>query len=151
MRFPRPSRRAALAKTLGTVALAGLVAACSPVTNTRGNLVEDVRLSEIEAGVSTVDDVLFVLGSPSTVAPFDENTWYYIGQVTEKVAFYNPEIIDRRVVKLTFDDTGLLAAIEDLSLEEGQEVDLVARETPTRGREITFLEQMIGNLGRFNQ
>lgn len=151
MSFTRLPRRLAPIGTTAALALAVSVAACSPVVNTRGNLVEDVRLAEIEPGVSTVDDVLFVLGSPSTVAPFDDNTWYYIGQVTEKVAFYNPEIVDRRVVKLTFDDTGLLAAIEDLSLEEGQQVDLVDRETPTRGREITFLEQMIGNLGRFNQ
>ena len=150
MRPIRPLHRPPLAKTAAALVLAGLVAACTPVTNTRGNLVEDVRLGEIEPGVSTVDDVLFVLGSPSTVAPFDENTWYYIGQVTERVAFYNPEIVDRRVVKLTFDESGLLADIEDLSLEEGQQVDLVDRETPTRGREITFLEQMIGNLGRFN-
>lgn len=150
MTAARPSRPSLLKAGLVALALTGTLTACASVTNTRGNMVEDVRLVEIEPGISTTDDVLFILGTPTTVAPFDENTWYYIGQVTEKVAFYNPEIVDRRVVKLTFDEQGLLSEIEDLSLEEGQDVELVNRETPTRGREITFLEQMIGNLGRFN-
>lgn len=134
-----------------SLAAAVLVAGCAPEVHTRGNLVEDDRLVEVQAGLSTVDDVLFLLGTPSTVAPFDEKTWYYIGQVTEQTAFYQPEVIERRVIKLVFDDSGLLAEMTDLSLDEGQDVDFVARQTPTMGRQITFLEQIIGNLGRFNQ
>jgi len=142
----------ALKTSLISAVLAGtFLSACAPVVHTRGNMVEDDRLQEIVPGLSTVDDVLFVLGTPSTVAPFDEQTWYYIGQVTEQTAFYQPEVVERRVIKLVFDDTGLLGEIDDLSLDEGQDVEFVARETPTMGRQMTFLEQMIGNLGRFNQ
>jgi hypothetical protein len=35
-------------------------------------------------------------------------------------------------------------------LVDGKEVVPVARVTPAPGRELTFLEQLIGNLGKFN-
>lgn len=139
------------ARTVIALALAGgLVAACAPTVNTRGNMVEDSRLQSVRPGVSTQADVRAALGPPTVVPPFEEGTWYYIGQVTEKTAFFEPEVVERRVVKVEFDEIGTVATIDELTLEEGQEVELVERETPTRGRQMGFLEQMIGNLGRFN-
>jgi outer membrane protein assembly factor BamE (lipoprotein component of BamABCDE complex) len=139
------------AGTAVALALAtGLVAACAPTVNTRGNMVEDSRLQSVRPGVSTQADVRAALGPPTVVPPFEEGTWYYIGQVTEKTAFFEPEVVERRVVKVEFDEIGTVATIDELTLEEGQEVELVERETPTRGRQMGFLEQMIGNLGRFN-
>ena len=139
--------RSCTALLLALTAAAGM--ACSPIVDTHGFLVDDERLAGITPGQSTARDVLGALGTPTSVAPFDDRTWLYIGQRTEKVAFFAPEVTERRVLVLRFDETGLLAAMEDLSTEDGQYVELVERETPTLGREVTFLEQVIGNLGRF--
>ena len=141
-----------LQRTCSTLLLAATAAtaiACSPIVDTHGFLVNDDRLAGIEPGRSTARDVLGTLGTPTTVAQFDDRTWLYIGQRTEKLAFFAPEITERRVLVLRFDETGLLEGMEDLSMDDGQYVELVERETPTLGREITFLEQVIGNLGRF--
>ena len=131
----------------GTVTAAA--AACSPIVETRGFLVDDDRVAGIAAGRTTAREVLGLLGTPTSVAAFDDRTWFYIGQRTEKVAFFAPEVTDRRVLVLRFDETGLLEQIDDLSADDGQYVALVDRETPTLGRRMTFLEQVIGNLGRF--
>lgn len=134
---------------LPAIVVAGLLG-CSPIQATRGNLVQDEKLSQIEVGLSTSDDVAEILGTPSTVATFDNAVWYYIGQRTERTAFFRPEIIERRILVVEFDpNTGILQAMEELDLEDGQEVVLVERRTPTLGRRITFLEQMFGNIGRF--
>lgn len=141
--YRTPLRMAVLA-----AATVGLAAGCANRTSLHGQIVEDARLAQLEVGTATQEDVLFTLGTPTTTAPFDDATWYYIGQVTEQRAFLEPKVVDRRVVVLTFDDSGRLVEVGDLTLEDGQEVALVDRETPTLGRQFTFVEQMIGNLGR---
>lgn len=134
---------------VGTL-LVGLLAACAPVIENRGNLVDDERMARLEVGETRAEDVLIDIGTPSAVAPFDDRTWYYIGQVTSKTAFFNPEIIDRRVVRVRFDAAGVLSEVAEVTLEEGETLQLVERETPTLGRTVGFLEQMLGNVGRFN-
>jgi len=135
------------------VAVASLVvgaAACAPVMATRGNLIDDERYTRIIAGRSTANDVANLFGTPTTVSTFDQFTWYYIGQRTEKVAFFDPEIIERRVVRVEFSETGIVRQIEDLTLDDAETIELVERETPTLGRRMTVLEQLLGNFGRFN-
>ncbi len=138
----------------GGVLVAALVAtvlgACSPMKVTRGNLVDDDRLAGIRAGTSRQSDVAVILGSPTAVATFDPNTWYYIGQRTEQTAFLDPEVTERRVLIVRFDDAGVVRELEELGADDGQEVQLSARETPTAGRDLSFLEQMLGNIGRFS-
>lgn len=143
----RTLRQCCTALLLSVTAAAAM--ACSPIVETRGFLVDDDRMAGLAPGRSTAREVLGVLGTPTTVAPFDDRTWLYIGQRTEKVAFFAPEVTERRVLVLRFDDTGLLQAMDDLSADDGQVVALVDRETPTLGRRMTFLEQVLGNLGRF--
>ena len=137
-------------RLIAGIVLVGLVAACAPVIENRGNLVDDERMARLAVGETRAEDVLIDIGTPSAVAPFDDRTWYYIGQVTSKTAFFNPEIIDRRVVRVRFDDAGVLSEVAEVTLAEGETLQLVDRETPTLGRTVGFLEQMLGNVGRFN-
>lgn len=138
-----------LIKTSALAVATGVLVACGPIVETRGNLVDDQRLNQITVGQTTRDDAAYILGSPSVTAPFqDDEAWFYVGQVAETRAFFQPQIVERQVVALTFDDQGFVSAIERLDLEDGQQVDLVGRETPTRGREMSIMEQLLGNLGQ---
>jgi outer membrane protein assembly factor BamE (lipoprotein component of BamABCDE complex) len=140
--------------TAGIVAVAlacGLVltASCGPVVRTRGQMVQDHRLGEIVPGTTTAEEVLATLGSPSTTATFQDGVWYYIGQRMEQRAFFRPEVADRRVVQITFDADGVVEEVRELTLDDAREVELVERETPTLGRRMTVMEQLVGNLRRF--
>lgn len=136
---------------LGSALLAATAAAgCSPTVATRGNLTDPELVAELQPGQSRRDDVAAVLGTPTSVGTFDPNVWYYIGQKTEKTAFFEPEVTERRVVIAHFDDAGILRQIKTLDKSNGQDIDLVERTTPTSGREMGFLEQMMGNVGRFS-
>ncbi len=136
--------------TASLLAICGLGAACTPTMANRGNLLEDHQLQQIKTGEHTRNDVLKVLGSPTTVAPFDENTWYYIGQETEKRGILDPEILKERVVVVTFSpEDGKVAKVADAS--KGREDIPVSREsTPTHGQQNSLAQQLLGNLGRFN-
>lgn len=144
-----------MAKTLShrvlLAAAAGIaLAACSPTLNTRGNLAEMERVELIQPGVTTADDVVGILGSPSTVGTFAPNVWYYIGQRTEKTAFFRPDVVERRVLIVEFDENRVVRDMRRLDASAGQEIELVERQTPTSGKELGILEQILGNLGRFN-
>jgi outer membrane protein assembly factor BamE (lipoprotein component of BamABCDE complex) len=129
---------------------AGALTACTPTKATRGNIVEEYRMAEIVPGVSSRTNVLQSLGSPTTMAPFDENIWYYIGQKTEKTGIFDPKVVDKKVVVVAFNDEGLVDTIEEV---DAQMIDVphVRRKTPTSGNDITVMEQLLGNVGRFNK
>ena len=131
-------------------ALVLMLVACAPLTNQRGNTPDPVELSKIEPGAQSRDDVANMLGSPTSIASFGNETWYYISTQTETIAFYEPDVVDQRVVAIAFDDDGMVASVRTYGLEDAREIEPVARVTPTGGREMTFLEQLIGNVGRFS-
>ncbi|MEM6812412.1 MAG: outer membrane protein assembly factor BamE [Pseudomonadota bacterium] len=124
--------------------------ACTPTQSNRGNMVEEFRKSELVEGISTRQNVLRSLGSPTTTAPFDDNTWYYIGQKMEQKGIFTPEVTEEKIVVATFDEEGILQTLEEIDRDR-LEVPVVGRTTPTGGNEISAVEQILGNVGRFNR
>ena len=141
------SRRGA-AVALAICALA--IGACAQKIDVRGHIPEEEDLGRINPGVHTREDVAQLLGTPSTVSAFQDTKWYYIGQKSTEFAFFAPEVLERRVVVVSFDDAGVVAETSTLSLADGQDIDPVERVTPTEGRELNFFQQIFGNLGRFS-
>lgn len=134
---------------LGIAVMAFALVACTPRIDPRGNLPDAERLAEIKPGEQTRDEVAEILGSPSTIGNFDGETWIYIAEQTETLAFFEPEVKERQVVILKFDKEGIVTSIDKLSAGDGKKVQHNERETPTVGYEITIMEQLLGNLGRF--
>ena len=132
----------------GTVALG--LGACASRIDTRGNLPDPDQIAQIKPGESNRTDVSQILGSPSTIGNFDGETWYYISNRTETIAFFDPKVEDRKIVIVRFDKGGQVSSLETRGLEAGKEIELVNRATPTAGNEFTLLQQLFGNLGRFN-
>lgn len=137
-------------KILLSCIVSSTLLACAPTHNVRGNIIQDYQLDEIQVGLDTQSDVLRKLGSPTTKAPFDENTWFYIGQETEKHGILDPKVTSERIIHVSFNSAGILETFQDL---DTQRLDLpyVRRETPTSGNSVTALQQFLGNLGRFNR
>lgn len=139
-------RAAALALTAAL-----MLGACTAQQNKRGNIPEETNLAELQVGTHTRADVQAILGTPSAIGTFTDSTWYYIGRETERVAFFDNEVVDQQVVAVEFDQNGYLANIRRYSQQDGRNIQMVERETPTTGKELTFMEQLFGNLGRFNK
>ncbi len=136
-------------RSLAATAVVVAVAACAPIVDHRGNLPDQYVLQEIKPGTTSRDDVANMLGSPSSVATFGEETWYYISTETERLAFYEPEVLDQQVVAIAFDSAGLVKSVRRYGLDDAREIELVERKTRTGGKKLTILQQLIGNLGRF--
>ena len=141
-----PSLGVCLLLAGATVALS----ACSDNVQLRGNTPDPEDVAGIQPGVHSRQDIIDLLGSPSTVSTFQDRKWYYIGQKTQQVAFMKPEVLDRKVLVITFDETGLVEGTTNYTMADAQDVDPVDRETPTEGRDLTLLQQLFGNIGRFS-
>ena len=138
----------AVCLALGFCAVVAL-SACEGDQRTRGNLLTEERMAEITAGESLQSDVVAAVGTPSAVSTFEGNTWYYIGERQERRAFLDPNILERNVLVVNFDNEGLVQSTRLYTVEDGQFIDPVRRTTPTEGRKLTILQQLLGNIGRF--
>lgn len=145
---PRPNQP----RLVAVLALTGLIAACAPDVASRGNMPAAYQLTQIESGSTSKPEVAALLGSPSTTSLFDGGeTWFYIGARTQQYAVNPVHEIERQVVAVTFDSSGTVAGVKTLDENDGRDVAMVERETPTAGNELGFMEQLLGNLGRFNK
>src|SRR5438105_8329885 len=149
--FRNGLRSIPLSAALGVAIAASALAGCSPTVDQRGNLPEPDKLAEIRPGATTRDEVAKILGTPSSTAVFDNKTWYYISRRTKQVAFFNPDVVDQQVYIVNFDERGVVRAVDHRDLKDGREIEPAPGATPAPGRELTFLEQVIGNVGRVNQ
>jgi outer membrane protein assembly factor BamE (lipoprotein component of BamABCDE complex) len=71
-----------------------------------------------------------------------------MSQVVNRTSFYNPRIARREVTAISFNkDTEQVLAVNKYGLEQGRIIAYNRRETPTRGREMTILEQLLGSIG----
>ncbi|NOT42230.1 MAG: outer membrane protein assembly factor BamE [Alphaproteobacteria bacterium] len=128
------------------LAVAGL-AACAPIRDVRGYVPDDEKVATVSLGADTRDSVQEKLGTPSSTATFGDPTWYYISTEQERYAFFKPDVTKRQILAIQFADDGKVNDIRKYGIEDGQVFALVDRETPSRGKEMTFLQQLFGNMG----
>ena len=137
-----------------TVLLAGgcavLLSGCPKRVDVQGWIPDETLITEVRPHVDNKDSVSSLLGSPSVVATFDENTWYYISKRVETFAFMAPETTDELVLEIKFDKNELVDNMTRYTLADARDVPIESRTTPARGKELGFLEQIFGNLGRFS-
>jgi outer membrane protein assembly factor BamE (lipoprotein component of BamABCDE complex) len=128
-----------------------LATACEPKVAARGHVDAQKRIEEIKPETHYKQDVLQKLGSPSTTSQFGRETWYYINSRKEAYGFMRPEVAEQKVTKISFDENGKVISVNRYGLEDRRDIALVEDATPTEGQELGFVEQILGNLGRFNQ
>lgn len=126
-----------------------IMSACASTNSTRGNFIHAEDIGAITPYITTQFEVLNLLGTPTAKAVFDQNTWYYVGLKTEKKGFFDETITDRQVYKITFDDNDIVQSMVEVE-NDSVDVPLASRVTPTSGNDVTFLQQMLGNIGKFN-
>jgi outer membrane protein assembly factor BamE (lipoprotein component of BamABCDE complex) len=147
-----PASRGA-AQAFAGLALAGLLLlpGCSffqaPQVQ-RGNRVTEEQLQEITPGVQTRKDVEALLGSPTQTSTFGDANWYYISAKTRQRPGRQLALSDQETVVVTFDQKGVVQEVKRLTGNDGQEVTMVTRETPTPGNDRTLLQALFGNIGR---
>jgi outer membrane protein assembly factor BamE (lipoprotein component of BamABCDE complex) len=151
MKINKPHKKTSFGSYFALSLSAALIlGACTPTISQRGNMLEDHQIEDVVLGIHTRTDVLRILGSPTTTAPFDDTKWYYLGQKMEKRGVLDPDVSEERIVLVSFDDQGVVQEINDLDNERVR-VPIDGTKTPTQGHQTTIIQEFFGNLGKFNQ
>lgn len=148
--MPAPVGRLRLVATAIAGLVAGSLGACSPIVDDHGYVATPGVMDRLEVSNQGREDVIRLLGSPSTVSTFNDKTWYYIHQKQEQFAFFGIDTTEQSVVAISFNDQGRIASIKNYAMKDGREIAMVPRKTPTYGKELTVVEQIMGNVGRFS-
>ncbi|WP_408091603.1 outer membrane protein assembly factor BamE [Rhodoplanes sp. SY1] len=133
----RRTRRATIASA-AVLALGLLLGGCITQTYQRGYIVPEGALEQIPLGASQ-EQVLIVLGTPSTVATVSGEVFYYISQRAEQTSFLPQNEVDRRVVAVYFDKNRKVERLANYGIKDGRVFDFVSRTTPTAGQELNYL------------
>lgn len=142
LKFSKPVVR------LGAAILAlCVVSACSPVIRNHGYTPPQEELAEIRVGQDTRGSVRRKIGRPGATGIFTDEGWYYVSSKVEHLTYNEPRVIDRNVVAIVFDKQDVVASVNSYGLEEGRIVDLETNITPTYGKQLTIIEQLLGNIG----
>ena len=127
--------------------IGGGLSGCASETKNHGYAPDDVLLAEITAGTDTRGSVRRKIGRPSTTGVFTETGWYYVATTVEHYMYYEPKVNSRRVVAVQFGADDVVEAVNVYGIDDGRIIDLQTRTTPTHGRQLTILQQLLGNIG----
>ncbi len=125
-----------------------LVAACKPIVRNHGYYPNDEDLSLITVGVDTRETVASSIGAPSASGLITGSGYYYVRSRWETFGPREPKEVDRQVLAISFDQAGVVENIEQFGLEKGRMIVLSRRVTETSIKNVSFIRQLLGNLGR---
>jgi outer membrane protein assembly factor BamE (lipoprotein component of BamABCDE complex) len=129
-------------RVLPVFVVATALCACTAVVTQRGYVPDPQAVASVTVGADTKPTVAQKLGNPSTQATFGGDTWYYISAKEEQQAFFPPQVTDRQILAVEFNAQGQVANVRRYGLQDGRVVDYVSRETPTRGKELSIIQQL---------
>ncbi len=142
--FARSQGRTVTAACALVVAFA--LAGCTGETFQRGYVLPEGALEQIPLGASQ-EQVLLVLGTPSTVATVSGEAFYYISQKADRpIAFMQAKVTDQRIIAVYFDRTRKVRRVAEYGMKDGHVFDFVSQTTPTGGNDLSVITTMIHNL-----
>jgi outer membrane protein assembly factor BamE (lipoprotein component of BamABCDE complex) len=128
------------------IAVALSLSGCAGETFQRGYVLPEGALEQIPLGASQ-EQVLLVLGTPSTVATVSGEAFYYISQKAERaISFMRTKVTDQRVIVVYFDRDRKVQRLAEYGLKDGKVFDFVSRTTPTSGNDLSLISTIIHNL-----
>lgn len=141
-RISRP--RAAM---LVALAALPLLAGCGQLRGHQGFIYDQTLASQILPGVDNRQSVERTLGRPTFTGQFSDSEWYYFARDTRQLAFANPRATAQQVMRVKFDPSGNVAAVDFTGLDQVARIEPEGDKTPTLGRKRTFFQDLFGNIG----
>jgi len=133
-----------------TILLSLLVlSACTSRKFQRGYMADDKLVSAIKAQVDTKDSVKNMLGNPSSKSTFDGASWYYFSKKSEQLAFFKEKLTEIDILAVRFDEEDYVTKIDRYTLADHKVIDPVSKKTLTHGNQLSFFEELFGNIGQF--
>lgn len=142
------ARTGAHALRMAMLGLVMLVTACAAVYRNHGYVPAEDELAQVVVGKDTRETVAQKIGRPSAQGLLNDVGWFYVQSRFKHLGPKEPEEIDRQVLAITFTEGGTVENIARYGLEDGRVVEISRRVTETNIKGISFIRQLMGNIGR---
>ena len=127
-----------------------LLSGCQSI-DVRGQFVSDNAIEEINSRKLTQDEIIDLIGTPTYIPEYSHNTWYYIQRSLAKRAWFEPKVVEQRIVKISFNDNRKLLGASLLQDIHNENVNIESKYTKAHGTEQGSLQKFVKNIGRFNK
>ena len=135
---------------LTVMAVTLAISGCTATIRNHGYIPPEEDLQELVVGIDTRASVEDVVGSPTAGGILEGGNYFYVRSTVRTFGPRRPEVVDRQVLAISFDENGVLSNIESFGLEDGRVVTLSRRVTDSNIKGISLLRQLLGNLGNIN-
>ncbi len=133
---------------LHLIILTIILASCTNIEERHGATIKPKTMQKLAPNV-TKKQVTGLLGSPSTKSSFGEETWYYIANNKNQNLFSDDDMVEQEVLAIYFNEDDKVYNVESYGIRDSKQIELSDRTTPTAGHNLTVMEQLLGNVGRF--
>lgn len=127
------------------------LSACAPTYQWRGNYPSPDVVAKIHVGRSTKKDVIALWGAPTYTQHYDGTGWYYVGEETQTMSFYRPEVMKRQVILVTFGPKDVVASLDIRDQLPSSTIEMISDQTPTLGRDPAFFKEFFGAIGKHDE
>ena len=128
-----------------------ILTSCASEHYYHGYNFENSKFDTIKVGVTTKDEIIMEMGSPTSESTFGKKKLIYAGNKVEKIAFFDPKIIEQKVLSIEIDEKGIVSNIRELTSEDYHKILFAEDKTEIRGNTLTPVEQIMTNIGKFNK
>ena len=128
-----------------------LLGGCNKIEARMGYVVDEALVTAIQPGVDNKESVMNTLGRPSFTGQFNDNDWYYVSRNTKNLAFNKPNLSAQTILRVRFDGTGNVTAVDRRGMEQVASINPSNDKTPTLGQDRSLLEELFGNIGAVGQ
>ncbi len=126
-----------------------ILSACSTMKETRGYIPDEKLVTAIRVEIDNKESVEGLLGNPTMKPTFDDSNWYYYSKKTERWAFFKEKVSHMDILAISFDDENYVSDIRHYTVADNKIIDPVSKKTITHGKDVNFLAELFGNIGRF--
>ena len=99
-------------------------------------------------GKDTRETVEEKIGHPSAEGLLNDDAWFFVQSRFQQKGLKPMTEIDRQVVVISFSESGTVSNIERFGLQDGNVVVLSRRVTESNIKGVSFLRQLMRNMGR---
>lgn len=126
------------------------LASCQTI-DVRGQYVDESAIAQLESKKMTKAEVVELIGTPTMIPTYSQNSWYYIQRALSRRAWFQPKVIEQKIVKITFGANDAVEEVQVLSNMNNEDVKVISEYTKTYGTELNGVQKFVKNIGRFNK
>ena len=141
--------RLSITSLVFTVATLFTLSSCQTL-DIRGQYVDDSTVKEIEHKKLNKLEIENALGTPTIIPNYSTDTWYYIQRILAKRAWFDPKVVEQRIVKVKFDKHDTLESVTIL-IDSQEAINIIGEYTKAHGTELNAAQKFVKNMGRFNK